>query len=222
MKLTRAGICLILTAILCSLSLFLTACRRVEIPQPLVNVNVLHCQDFYLDTKTVDLATYTQGTIFVTRDEAHPTIPHLQIVAWMEIDSRDFGGIQFKIPIGWKLTNLVTDYPQSGEDPALHITTWYGPEGEDYYRILINIGGVWSIYDEVKGGKGMIVINIEPSGYLSELPDSLELNIGAGSSGENIIYPCQIVKKVSLDATAQTYANSTYTPENGRETILHR
>ncbi len=100
--------CLALILIPCSL---LFSCRNNErVTAP--NAGIINIKDFYVAASSTGLATSARGTIFISGENDRPT--KAEIVAWVEVDPEDFGGVRIYLPYGWKMTGLVSGYPEGG------------------------------------------------------------------------------------------------------------
>ncbi len=188
MELRRNIIHSFVTLALCSLFLLAMSCHSQIIPTESVNNAVEHYENFSVSTESVGLNTHVNGAVFVFRDEAKPKEPRLQIVAWMEIDPDDFGGITFRLPAGWDVANITSDYPENGDSSGEYIQTLREGAAIGYNRVWVEVGNGWTMPHD--GGQGMIVIDIKLFPPQSTPPDGLELVVGAGSSDKNVFYPC--------------------------------
>lgn len=191
----------IILGVLLILSLTLTSCSMFSSkPSPVMtNQNVLNVKDFYVSSTSTNLNTFARGTIFISGDNKPQ---RAKIVTWVEVDSQDWGGVILHLPLGWDVTSIETSYPEgqvpdfggyqvalSTSGPAVRATdTKFG--GYDKYVEI----GTWhsSTPPENSGGKGTVVIEMQPG---SKSPKPLEyfgIEVGVGSevmNGTSIINP---------------------------------
>ena len=93
--------------------LFIASCDKnsqTDYIEP--NRNLISYKDFLVTTENsdTDINTSTKGTVFICGDKSNPEDRHIRIVAWVDIDSKDFGGIWFGVK-GWKVSELISSYP---------------------------------------------------------------------------------------------------------------
>jgi hypothetical protein len=195
-------IVLILIVISSFLSLLVTACKNEVIPSQPINIDVLNYSDFYLNTDSVGLDTYTQGTVFIAGDQSDTKARHVQIVAWINVDPLDVGGISFTLPVGWTIKAIVSDFPQGKPDPAKYMVLFDIVDNNKYQQ-FIKIGGSAEPAILPGGGKGCIRIDIDPMESQAAYIDmnNFELMISAGSKKEAIltVFPCGTTLQIPLN-----------------------
>lgn len=145
--------------------LFLNTDKK-EANEPMVNGNIIHVKNFDLDAKSTNLKTMTQGSIFVESEKQH--IDHIKIVAHIEIDPADWGGVAFYIPDQWSVSSITSSYPehQSKLKPAEYVSTWMDSSDDSSWRTMIEIGRERN-YIANGGGTGTIVIELSPDKRVS-------------------------------------------------------
>lgn len=193
--------CLLISVMLLSL-LFLSCNGETTIPQ-LDNSNrgVINYLDFALDTDSINLNTDITGTIYIkTRDDLND-IPFIEIVSWINIDSRDWAGVEFGIPKELYVTSVSTSYPRGDPKPEEYAIVWYNnyyyENPEQGNHIWIQIGESKGS-DRVRGGQGSIIIELDFLG--KQIPDSVDILVGAGSQGETTAYPCYEILQIPVNS----------------------
>jgi hypothetical protein len=114
----------VLIAALMLLCLAALACHTPIMPGYSANKDVLYFRDFALSTESVNLTTSARGAIFVKEDRDNKDARQIQISARVEIDPRDWGGVAFYAPAGWKFSHIASDYPQGSSTPERYITVF--------------------------------------------------------------------------------------------------
>lgn len=151
-----------------------------EANEPVVNGNIIHVKNFDLDAKSTNLKTMTQGSIFVESEKQD--IDHIKIVAHIEIDPADWGGVAFYIPDQWSVSSITSSYPehQSKLKPAEFVSTWMNSSDDSSWRTMIEIGRKRN-YIANGGGTGTIVIELSPDKKGETPSNSLKIGIEVGS-----------------------------------------
>ncbi|WP_076327183.1 hypothetical protein MHI48_08020 [Paenibacillus sp. FSL H7-0942] len=154
--------------------------NKNEANEPVVNGNIIHVKNFDLDAKSTNLKTMTQGSIFVESEKQH--IDHIKIVAHVEIDPADWGGVAFYIPDQWSVSCITSSYPehQSKLKPAEFVSTWMDSSDDSSWRTMIEIGRERN-YIANGGGTGTIVIELSPDKKGESPSESLKVGIEVGS-----------------------------------------
>jgi hypothetical protein len=160
--------------------LFLMNINKNEANEPLVNGNIIHVKNFDLNAKSTNLKTMTEGTIFVEGEKEH--IDHIKIVAHVEIDPTDWGGVAFYIPDQWSVSSITSSYPehQSKLKPAEYVSTWTNSSDDSSWRTMIEIGRERDLTAN-GGGTGTIVIDLSPDKKGVTPSESLKIGIEVGS-----------------------------------------
>ena len=197
------------SAVSCFLSLLVflalvsgaTSCNNNDDTQgDLTNRGVINTQNFSLDTESVGLETQVHGSIFVIGGSEEPEDLRLRIVAWLEIDPDDFGGVSFSFPRGWEVSDIVSDYPQGAENPQYYVSCWQTTDTDEEWPLMMQIGH--SKFDSAiaGGGQGALIFELKPDPSLQEIPESLGILAGAGSRGEYTVYPCYQIFNIALSS----------------------
>lgn len=154
--------------------------NKNEAYEPVVNGNIIQVKNFDLDAKSTNLKTMTQGSIFVESEKQ--LIDHIKIVAHIEIDPADWGGVAFYIPDQWSVSSITSSYPehQSKLKPAEYVSTWMDSSDDSSWRTMIEIGRERN-YIANGGGTGTIVIELSPDKKGESPSNSLKIGIEVGS-----------------------------------------
>jgi len=97
----QSSIKLILCCIISLLALPIISCDNDDLPEHIPNDAVtIRSEDFYVCPNSTDLDTFTRGTVFVLRDKDKY---YAKITAYVDVDSKDRGGVVFYFPTGWKI-----------------------------------------------------------------------------------------------------------------------
>jgi hypothetical protein len=152
------------------------------------NDDLIASQDFSLSADSVNLTTSVLGTVFVEGDAAKPEERRVTIIASVEIDPRDWGGVGFYIDqAAWDVTNFTSDYPQGSPDPDEWAQLWTKAVDPRGFEKMITIGK--ALYPDTSGGgTGNVIIELAPFPG-EDLPENFEMTIGIGSKGDHILNP---------------------------------
>ncbi|MBB3113676.1 hypothetical protein FHS18_005789 [Paenibacillus phyllosphaerae] len=153
--------------------------KQDQSTRPVMNGNNVRSAGFAVHAASTDLITSAQGTIFVRGDEEVPS--HVRIVAMIEIDSRDWGGVAFSIPREWEIATIDSSYPENKPeaDPADYVAT-RSTASEDYERDKwIEVGR--ERYHSSGGGVGTIIIDLvpDPDADLAQALGEIAVEVGS-------------------------------------------
>ncbi len=180
----RYPVCLVILALM----LAVTSCSHdtTRIPQ---NEGIIAFEEFCVSSESTELETYTRGTIFVRENKGNNEY-HVQIVAWVEVDPKDWGGVEFAIPFGWEVIGITSSYTSGSEykdNPADNISvlsSTSNPSESFKFPRLVRVEG---------GGRGNLLIEIDStSSEKNPWPGVLKVRVGVGSDerdGVRIQYP---------------------------------
>ncbi len=117
----------ILIVTLAAIMLTTTSCDYYDGPRAseyTTNKNLICSESFYVSSESTDLDTWTSGTIFLSGE--NDTVEYAKIVAMVQIDPEDWGGVTITVPAGWKVSSITSSYPEGIEkDPAEFISVWF-------------------------------------------------------------------------------------------------
>ena len=176
----RYPVCFVILALM----LAVTSCSHAttRIPQ---NEGIIGFEEFCVSSESTELETYTKGTMFVSRNEGKSNEYHVQIVAWVEVDPKDWGGINFTIPFGWEVVGITSSY--KGEykvNPADNISVWSRTYDHWYQSVVV---------EDIGGGRGTLLIELDStSSERNPWPGVLKVRVGVGSDekdGVRVQYP---------------------------------
>lgn len=136
-----------------------------------------------------EVETSAKGSIITY--EKDENVLGIKIVAFIHVDSEDWGGVAFQIPKGCKLEELLNTYPNSmdSEDKDHDVNIWTtGSDGSDY-SVAIEIGRSRS-RENTGGGEGTVVIDLSYSyddiNDVNELPFGIEC--GASDEDGSVVW----------------------------------
>lgn len=145
-----------------------------------VNKKIVQVKNFNVNSDSVEMNTSVKGTVFVSGDDGK--VDHIRIVAWIEIDPDDWGGVAFYIPDKWQISNIISSYPENeAQLPADYVSTWTTGDTELYeWRRMVEVGRDRS-YRSTGGGEGTVVIEIVPD-EKADPPKLINLGVEVGSA----------------------------------------
>jgi len=165
------------------------------------NENIIKSQSFYVSSESTDLDTWISGTIFLSGEDG--IVEHAKIVAMVQVDPEDWGGISFLVPYGWRIADITSSYPEvENVDPVASIHMMYtGGKAESYgfeYNECIIVGDYPS-FTPTGGGKGTVIIELNAPEDASI--ETFNILVGVGSNiknGVKIGYPDYRVIEIPL------------------------
>lgn len=143
-----------------------------------VNDDIIQVQNFSIRADSSPLDTFANGTVFVKGNSGE--VNSIQIVASVEIDPEDWGGVAFYIPAQWRISNIVSSYPdnEAAINLSQYITTWTTDTPSiNQWDTMIEIGRSHD-YQASKGGSGTVVIDIIPD---RKQPRDMTIGVEVGS-----------------------------------------
>ena len=170
-------------------AVFFTGCIKEENSYDGTNVNedVIQIKNFSINSESSDVNTWAKGTIFVKGAGGVPE--HVQIVAFIEIDPGDWGGVSFDIPKGWEISGITSSYPENNtQTPADYVSTWTTTDPDYGWNKRIEVG-IDRGFTQTKGGSGTVVIELV-SGDSASRPDTAGILIAVGSDEKNGVKIC--------------------------------
>jgi hypothetical protein len=162
----------------------MTACsshRRQDIPE---NEDVLLTVPFALDASAVGLDTSVQGSAFVMGDEGNPKDRRIMVIATLNIDPSDWGGIEFGIPGDWDILSITSSYPDGSSSPEDYVSAvrvYDDPTPDVDEGICIGWNNIAPTSASGGGGFGSLSFEIKPSSVVGDLPEYISMTIGLGS-----------------------------------------
>lgn len=126
--------------------------------------------------------TSAKGTLFVSGREG--MIEHVQIVASIEIDPNDWGGVAFYIPDKWYVTNIKSSYPENKPQskPVDDVSTWTTADDNEWEAWIED--GRDRGYRATGGGTGTVVIDLVPDKSVNDQTETY-FSVEVGSSAKD-------------------------------------
>lgn len=186
-RLTIAIIIFILAALIVFSAYKSLSCdNRATVEYIQTNEGIISSKDFCVRSDSTGLNTSAIGTIYVEKDESNNYTA--QIVAWIEIDPMDWGGVAFTIPSGWKVTSIVSSYPNSS---FAHLAVGMLTSGIDWQQVEI---GNRLHHPEFApdGGSGSAIVELTTYQKGQKPQETLEFMVSLGSDeidGTQIMHP---------------------------------
>lgn len=159
-----------------------------------INKNIISQRGFNVSTDSTVLDTSAKGTVFIKELEGNPE--EAQIVAFIEIDSNDWGGVSFYITSDWSISNITSSYPENESQmiDTDYIATWTTSDPETEWNQRIEIGRDRN-YSPTIGGTGTIVIDLFLDKEFAHKPETFNIMVAVGSNER------EGVKIVETDST---------------------
>ncbi|MGO4370287.1 hypothetical protein [Paenibacillus sp. 2TAB19] len=147
------------------------------------NENIIQTKSFSVSADSTDLITSSKGTVFVKGEG--DKVEGMRIVAYIEIDPDDWGGVSFSLPAHWVVANITSSYPENATNttPNEHISTWTTADTDVEWTTSIEIGRDRS-YLPTSGGSGTIVIDIMPDQNVNPT-EAIQVGVAVGSAIRN-------------------------------------
>ncbi|CEO88178.1 hypothetical protein [Syntrophaceticus schinkii] len=192
------AIYILLTVLIISMiTILLSGCHQSNISADMIiaNEKIIQVKDFSVNSNSTTLKTSAKGTIFVKGTEGVPE--HIQIVARIEIDPDDWGGVAFYIPKKWNVSSISSSYPENKAQaiPADYVSTWFTASDRYKWQKSVEIGRDRS-YRPTGGGTGTVVINLVPDTNAMQQSETFDITVEVGSDEKNGI------KIVGTDGTS--------------------
>lgn len=158
----------------------LSACKNSSRNEIRVNKNIILQRGFNISSDSTELNTSAKGTVFIKEVEGNAE--EVQIVASIEIDTNDWGGVTFYIANDWNISNITSSYPENESQmiPADYIDTWTTSDPESEWSKRIEIGRDRN-YVPTIGGTGTIVIDLFLDKELAPKPETFNIMVAVGS-----------------------------------------
>lgn len=183
------------------LTVLLIGCHQSNNPadKTTVNEKIIQIKDFSVNSDSTELNTSAKGTMFVKGTEGVPE--HIQIIAQIEIDPQDWGGVVFYVPKKWNIANIISSYPEKKAQaiPADYVASW-STASEDYkWQKMVEIGTSHN-WRPTGGGTGTVVIDLVPDEKNAiQQSETFDITVAVGSddkNGKRIAQPDHISIKI--------------------------
>ena len=178
----------------------LSACSGSGYLEPVTNRDVINFRYFSLDASEVGLTTRAEGTAFVRGDLDKPDAITVQIAIFVEIDPKDWGGVNLYFPEGWKVTHINNSLVEINEPYYSDLASvWTSGQPEEGGRNMVFVGsrslGENPANDE---RKGILVIDADYVWEKKATPENLTLGIAVGSKDGYIQGPVSMNLEIPL------------------------
>jgi hypothetical protein len=195
---------------------------RQDIPE---NEDVLLTVPFALDASAIDMETSVQGTAFVLGDADNSGDRRIMVIATLNIDPRDWGGIEFDFPGDWDILSITSSYPEgdlSPEDYVSAVRVYDDPTPDVTEGICVGWNSLPAASASGGGGFGSLSFEIKPSSVVGDLPEYISMTIGLGSFMDTlndvpIVHPCYIEIQIPLALEGQDVSIPPYTTSVGTQ-----
>lgn len=175
--------------------------KQAKFNDAVANEKVIQVQSFHVSSDSTNLKTSVEGTLFVSGGEERAE--HVQVVARIEVDAKDWGGVAFYIPNNWYISNITSSYPENrtGSNPTDYVSTWTTSGEESPWRAMVEVGRNRS-YEPTGGGTGIIVIDLIPD-KKATTQSTLGIEVGSNEEdGKKIMGTDSIEVPISINTTA--------------------
>ncbi|MFO8010147.1 MAG: hypothetical protein R6U89_04965 [Dehalococcoidia bacterium] len=165
-----------------------------------VNETVVSFKDFCIRSETTGLETIARGTIYVKGDKNDRNSTHVEIIAWVEVDPDDWGGVSFSIPWGWQVKSIVSSCTEHNDhdDPNKYISRWDTADRGSEWHQIVEIGRSHTFNSVAGDCNGSVIIELEAIPSESKASDLIAILVGVGSderNGTKILHPdCKMVE----------------------------
>lgn len=126
-----------------------------------INNGIIRSIDFDISSGSEGQNTSATGTVFISGEGETPE--KISIVARIEIDPEDSGGVVFDIPPGWKVSAVTSSYPENyGQTkPGDYASIWTTTDPEPEWNTMVEIGRDHGNLP-AGSGTGTVVIDLVP------------------------------------------------------------
>jgi hypothetical protein len=150
--------------------------------QVITNQKIIKFKDFRVNSESTELETSIRGTVFLSGKEGVPE--HAQIVAMIEVDPKDWGGVGIQLTDKWNISSITSSYPEEKKDktPVDYTSVWTtAGETEHGWNKRIEIGRDTTLWTPTGGGKGTIVIELDINEKNKSNSEVFSMTVGVGS-----------------------------------------
>jgi hypothetical protein len=150
--------------------------------QVTTNEKIIQSKDFHVNSDSTELETSVKGTVFLSGEEGIPE--HAQIVAFVEIDPDDWGGVGIHLSDQWNISSITSSYPEDEKEkiPEDYASVWTtAGETKHGWNKMIEIGRDTHRWTPTGGGKGAVVIELDINKETISTSDVFRMTVGVGS-----------------------------------------
>ncbi|UCZ54304.1 hypothetical protein LGQ02_05950 [Bacillus shivajii] len=149
--------------------------------------HIVNTKEFIVSSNSTELVTSVKGTVFLIGEEGVPE--HAKIVAWIDIDPNDWGGVVFYTPKNWHISSVMSSDPKDINEKTSedYVTIWTNEEAKNN---MIEIGT--NRYYPTGGGKGAVIIELDIDKETIGTSEIFSITVGVGSDekeGKRLIHP---------------------------------
>ncbi|MBD3919248.1 hypothetical protein H8B09_10830 [Paenibacillus sp. PR3] len=177
---------LLIALIICSVYLVIQlVSKEDQQSQALIsNVNYINSTGFSIRSDSTNLDTIAKGTIFAEGKEG--VADRISIIATIDVDPNDWGGVAFYIPTHWSIVNITSSYPDNKPlmNPSDKASIWTTADTKSEWQAWVEVGRERS-YQPTGGGHGTVVIELVYDGHDKSIPNSIDFAVEVGSKTED-------------------------------------
>lgn len=154
-----------------------------------VNKDVAQTIGFSVHSDSTDLNTSARGTIFLRGTGEIPE--NMRIVSRIVVDPEDWGGVAFLIPAGWRISGIMSSYPENDtpETSADYVTTFTTADPDSEWSARVEIGRDYG-YLSTGGGAGTVVIDLVPDRSAIHSSGTFNITVEVGSDEKDGVKIC--------------------------------
>jgi hypothetical protein len=181
---TRYIVLVVVLLVTVTFIIFLLSSKQDKLTHhSVVNETIIQTKTFSVSADSTDYITSSKGVVFVKGDG--DKVEGMQIVAQIEIDPNDWGGVSFLLPAHWVVSNITSSYPENvtNTTPYEHISTWTTADTDVEWAASIEIGRDRS-YLQTAGGTGTVVIDVIPDENINPT-EAIQVGVAVGSAIRN-------------------------------------
>lgn len=160
------------------------------------NDNIVKIIDFSVRSDSTDLDSSAEGVVFVRAEDG--IFEGVRIIARIEVDPDDWGGVGFHIPRNWYISNITNSYHDSAREPS-DAWPWLNEGGE--WSAWIPFGYSENQMVPTGGGTGTVLIDAVPDKAAIDHSETYHFSIYVGSElrgTTRVVGPDTILIPVSI------------------------
>jgi hypothetical protein len=182
-------------SILLCILIFVSSCGSNIV----VNDDIIQLKGFSVSADSSAMMTSAKGTAYVRGKDKPKSV---QIIASIQIDPNDWGGVSFSFTDGWSIVGITSSYPEKDTQtvPTDYVVMWTTVDSEEEWNKLVEIGRDRS-YVPTGGGTGTVVIDLLPDKNTSQNNETFRCLVGVGAhekNGMKIMNPDYITVELPL------------------------
>jgi hypothetical protein len=149
-----------------------------------INDDIIQQKGFYVSADSSAMMTSVQGTVYVRGNNTEPK--NIQVIASIQIDPNDWGGVVFYFTDGWNVSGITSSYPEKDTQAAAkdYVAMWTTADAEAEWNKMVEIGRDRS-YVPTGGGTGTIVIDLVLGEKTSQNSKTFRCLVGVGADEKN-------------------------------------